>query len=158
MRPVILLDMDETLLHTPDEQFLHDEPIQSILRPGVRDFLTAMNQMGEVWVLSAGSADYIPQALQSIGILNRVRGWMSSRRRNAIKKNIIKGRRWVLVDDRGYRSPLTQNKLSQCGWSGRRADGHLIVVRPFDGDRSDRVLRNLPGLVGLALAFQAEEP
>jgi hypothetical protein len=158
MRPVILLDMDEMLLHTPDEQFLHDGPIQSIPRPGVGDFLTAMKQMGEVWVLSAGSPDYVPQALRSIGILNRVRGWMSSRRRNAIQKNIIKGRRWVLVDDRGYRSPLTLNKLSQCGWSGRRTDGHLITVRPFEGDRGDRVLRNLPGLVGLALAFQAEEP
>ena len=151
-RPVVVLDMDETLLHTPDAE-LSKARLRSIPRPGLRKFMRAVSQIGEVHVLSAGSSDYIPLALDSVGLLSGVRSWHSSRRRNPMKQ-IINGRRWVLVDDRGASSPLTIAKLRQCGGAGLRAANHLVVVQPFSGDRRDKVLHNLPGLIALALEVQ----
>lgn len=153
-KPVIILDMDETLLHTSDASF---EPWSSGLivtpRPGLAKFIQTANLMGEVWVLSAGSPDYVPEALTVVDLHRRIEGWMSSQRWNPIKTQIIRGRPWVLVDDRSARSPLTRVKLHQCGGNGDHS-GHLIQVEPFSGDMRDRVLDGLPGLIGLNLGMQ----
>lgn len=153
-KPVIILDMDETLLHTSDESF---EPWSSGLivtpRPGLAKFIQTANLMGEVWVLSAGSPDYVPEALTVVDLHRRIEGWMSSQRWNPIKTQIIRGRPWVLVDDRSARSALTRVKLHQCGGNGDHS-GHLIQVEPFSGDMRDRVLDGLPGLIGLNLGMQ----
>lgn len=154
MRPVVILDMDETLLHTPDAEL--DKPkLRSIPRPGLARFVRAVSQVGEVHVLSAGSPSYIPLALASVGLLSKTRSWHSSRRSHPLRR-IINGRRWVLVDDRPASSPLTLAKLHQCGGAGLRAANHLVVVRPFRGDRGDRTLNALPGLIALALEVQRE--
>lgn len=153
-KPVIILDMDETLLHTSDASF---EPWSSGLivtpRPGLAKFIQTANLMGEVWVLSAGSPDYVPEALTVVDLHRRIEGWMSSQRWNPIKTQIIRGRPWVLVDDRSARSALTRVKLHQCGGNGDHS-GHLIQVEPFSGDMKDRVLDGLPGLIGLNLGMQ----
>lgn len=153
-KPVIILDMDETLLHTSDESF---EPWSDGLivapRPGLKKFMRSVNQMGEVWILSAGSPEYIPEALQEVGLFGMMKGWMSSQQPNPIKSKIIRGRRWVLVDDRPARSSLTMVKLNQCGGAGDHSK-HLVQVEPFHGNLSDRVLDSLPGLIGLNLEIQ----
>jgi hypothetical protein len=153
-KPVIILDMDETLLHTSDESF---EPWSSGLivtpRPGLAKFIQTVNLMGEVWVLSAGSPDYVPEALTAVDLHRRIKGWMSSQMWNPIKTQVIQGRPWVLVDDRSARSALTRVKLHQCGGNGDHS-GHLVQVKPFSGDMKDRVLEGLPGLIGLNLGMQ----
>lgn len=154
-KPVIILDMDETLLHTAEEDLYSDlDEFDSIPRPGLAEFINIVSSMGDVWVLSAGSPEYIPIALQNVGILNRIKGWRSSQLVNRLDRDVIKGRPWVLVDDRPHTSPLTQRKLYQCG-SGGRGDGHLIVVAPFTGQRGDRALHSLPALIQAALTLQA---
>ena len=153
-KPVIILDMDETLLHTSDESF---EPWSSGLivtpRPGLMKFMQMVNLMGEVWVLSAGSPDYVPEALEITRLHPRIKGWMSSQVMNPIKTKIIKGRPWVLVDDRSAQTGLTKIKLYQCGGAGDYSR-HLVQVEPFSGDMRDRVLEGLPGMIGLNLGMQ----
>jgi hypothetical protein len=154
MRPVVILDMDETLLHTPEDQFddWSSEGISSIPRPGLHKFIDTVRQIGEVWVLSAGDASYIPLALDSVGILGEIKGWRSSRTGRSGMAKILNGRRWVLVDDRAASTDLTSSKLAQCG--GLRSGGNLIVVKPFTGDPQDRVLSGLPGLIGMDLILR----
>lgn len=156
MKPVIILDMDETLLHTSeDSEWGIDGGLIVTPRPGLKRFLDAVNWMGYVWVLSAGSPEYIPEALAEAGIESRVYGWRSSRLRNNLKKDIIGSRPWVLVDDRPASTDLTRTKLHQCGGPGDHSD-HLVLVEAFTGQSSDRVLHGLPGLIGLNLALQVE--
>lgn len=156
MKPVIILDMDETLLHTSeDSQWDIEGGLIVTPRPGLKRFLDAVNLMGHVWVLSAGAPEYIPEALAEVGIESRICGWMSSRLHNNLKRDIIGNRPWILVDDRPASESLTQTKLRQCGGPGSHGD-HLVLVEAFTGDRSDRVLRGLPGLIGLNLALQTE--
>lgn len=156
MKPVIILDMDETLLHTSeDSEWGLEGGLMVTPRPGLRRFLDVVNWMGYVWILSAGSPEYIPEALVEVGIDSRVCGWRSSRLRNNLKKDIIGDRPWVLVDDRPASTDLTRTKLHQCGGPGDHSE-HLVLVEAFTGDPTDRVLRDLPGLIGLNLALQVE--
>lgn len=154
MKPVIVLDMDETLLHTPEEQFQDwfDDEVKSIPRPGLHEFIESVKQIGEVWILSAGDASYIPLALESVGIIDKVKGWRSSRNGRSGMSSVLAGRRWVLVDDRPATTDLTRSKLIQCG--GIHRGGNLIVVKPFTGDKRDRVLSGLPGLIGMDLILR----
>jgi hypothetical protein len=152
-RPVIILDMDETLLHTHDDSWGWRGRLTVTPRPGLKTFMNKVNAMGEVWVLSAGSPEYVPEALDVVGLHPYIEGWMSSQQRNPIKNQIIKGRPWVLVDDRPASSPLTRIKLRQCGGEGNHGK-HLIVVDEFTGNPGDQVLRGLPDLIGLALQMQ----
>jgi hypothetical protein len=148
--------MDETLLHTSeDSEWGVDGGLIVAPRPGLKRFLDAVNLMGYVWVLSAGTPEYIPEALAEVGIESRICGWRSSRLHNNLKKEIIGNRPWVLVDDRPANTSLTQTKLHQCGGPGDHSD-HLVLVEAFTGDASDRVLHGLPGLIGLNLALQVE--
>lgn len=154
MKPVVILDMDETLLHTPEDALDYwggDGPL-SIPRPGLHQFINTVKQIGDVWVLSAGTTDYIPLALESVDILNKIKGWRSSRNGRSGMSSILNGRRWVLVDDRPASMSLTQSKLLQCG--GLHRGGSLIVVKPFVGDYSDKVLFSLPGLIGMDLILR----
>jgi len=156
MKPVIVLDMDETLLHTPDDQFVFGKPIKPIPRPGLHAFIEIVNQMGEVWILSAGTPAYVKEALTRVGIIGKVQGYRSSRMHNNLGDNVIKGRPWVLVDDRDANSEFTKTKIKQClGKYEEFKPEKLIQVMIFNGDKSDRVLEGLPGLIGLSLSIQA---
>jgi phosphoglycolate phosphatase-like HAD superfamily hydrolase len=72
----ISLDMDETLLHTypaylcrnfkkqPTGVIRFESEYNVYLRPGVHDMLMALQDMGELNVLTKGTCDYAEQALK----------------------------------------------------------------------------------------------
>lgn len=147
-RPVVILDMDETLLHSTVTR----DGVIAKARPGVLSFLEQLSDMGfRLVVFSAGAPDYIPLALRSAGLSGRLRTWRSSRERN--DWSMLEGRPWVLVDNETFSSDIVQTKLKQLG-DVRRV--RHVRVSSFFGDGRDRVLRGLAADVAERLAEVAD--
>ena len=157
MRPAIILDMDEMLLHTTDAAMKKDR-IQSIPRPGVISMLNLLEQLGELYVLSAGSADYIPEALRSIRLGTRFAGRHYSSLDNPPLAQMLRlnQRRWVLVDDTPWSNPRTAHKLKLCGVRRKAKPdmSNFVWVKGFTGRRTDTVLPAVVPLVALSLWLQ----
>jgi hypothetical protein len=157
MRPAIILDMDEMLLHTTDAAMKRNR-IQSIPRPGVTAMLNTLEHLGDLYVLSAGTSDYIPEALRSIREITRFAGKHFSSRDNPPLARLLnlRQRRWVLVDDTPMSHSRTQHKLRLCGLRNSKAPetSHFVWIRGFEGSPSDRILPAVVPLVALALWLQ----
>jgi hypothetical protein len=155
-RPAIILDMDETLLHTREGR--NGELVfPSVPRPGLVRTLNILEKLGDLYVLSAGTPDYIPDALRSVRLGSRFAGkaWSSRVPLNLQRELGLQGRRWVLVDDTPCEHPRTRRKLDICGSRDRR---RFVWISPFTGDRRDIALAALPPLVALSLAVQPSPP
>ena len=157
MRPAIILDMDEMLLHTTDAA-MKKERIQSIPRPGLVPMLDLLEQLGDLYVLSAGTSDYIPEALRSIRQGTRFAGrhFSSLDNPNIAQMLRLKQRRWVLVDDTPWSNPRTAHKLKLCGVR-RTANpdmSNFVWVREFTGRRTDTILPAVVPLIALSLWLQ----
>ncbi len=152
MRPAIILDMDETLLHTPDAQ-MSQPRIQSIPRPGVGRALNLLEQFGDLYVLSAGTPDYIPDALRSIRQITRFAGrhFSSLESHNLRDQLKLRQRRWVLVDDTPWGHARTTRKMKLCG---SESSAHFVWICPFTGSRQDTALVAALPIVLASLALQ----
>lgn len=151
-RPAIILDMDETLLHTRTDR-RGDLVFPSVPRPGLVPTLNTLAKLGDVYVLSAGTPDYIPEALRSVRLGSRFEGkaWSSRVPLDLQSELGLDGRRWVLVDDTASHHHRTQRKLRICGSLDRR---RFVWICPFTGSHTDKALTMLPPLVAISLAIQ----
>jgi hypothetical protein len=152
MRAAIILDMDETLLHTPDKAMLASR-IQSIPRPGVGRTLNLLEKFGDLYVLSAGTPDYIPEALRSIRQGARFAGkHFSSRESHNLRDRLrLNRRRWVLLDDTPWGHARTNRKMRMCGSTNA---AHFVWVAPFEGGKNDSALSGAIPLILASLALQ----
>ncbi len=160
MRPLLILDLDETLVHAapgtrPGVAF-RVGPYGVLPRPHLEDFLRQAAAEYELAVWTSSSADYAETMVGEITARSGTRMtfvwarerctrqlhpetredyWLKDLRK--IRRAGYDLRRVLVVDD----TPL---KLA-------RSYGNLVLVRPFTGDPADDELRRLgPYLVRLA--------
>ena len=152
-RPIIYVDLDETLIHHKLSDILKMKLRQGRVRPHAAAFLERLRAIGDVIILSAGTPDYIPRALELAGLLNAVDGWSSALEqvyiRGALHDSPIRAgdRPWVLIDNQHPNDEFAEAKLEIINPGGRTPD-HYIQVAEFLG-ADDDVLHHL---VPLALS------
>ncbi len=90
-KPILVLDLDETLLHTIYDEVLHDgtKHRKTIARPHLHEFLKRMSEIFELKVFTFGCRDYALDVCHELGITN----WI-------LPKNIF-------ARDRGVNNPHT---------------------------------------------------
>jgi hypothetical protein len=115
-RPVIFVDMDETLLHWFGGT-------HTVTRPGVRQALKHMMQVADLYVFSAGSPGYIEERMKETRLGGYFDGFISALTFPTFEW--LGDRKWVLLDDH---ESLTALKAAMIG---RR--GTTIAVEPFEG-------------------------
>lgn len=161
-RKLLVLDLDETLIHATEETLGHDEdfrvgPYRVHLRPHLSDFVSGMLTQFKVGVWTASGESYAAQVVERIfpsGALEFV--WSS--------KRCTTTRDWMTGE---YQSIKNLQKLKSKGYplesiiavddtpaKYARSYGNLVTVREFVGDRSDA---ELP-LLAAYLAHLADVP
>jgi hypothetical protein len=91
VKPVVFVDMDETLLHYDIAEDVTE------VRPGAYDALHLLRQFADVYVFSAGGPDYIRDRLTETRMRNMVNGAFSVQ--NYPGPEWIGRRKWVLLDN-----------------------------------------------------------
>lgn len=161
-RKLLVLDLDETLIHATEETLDHDEdfrvgPYRVHLRPHLSGFVSGMLTQFKVGVWTASGESYAAQVVERIfpsGALEFV--WSS--------KRCTTTRDWTTGE---YQTIKNLQKLKSKGYplesiiavddtpaKYARSYGNLVTVREFVGDRSDA---ELP-LLAAYLAHLADVP
>ena len=161
-RKLLVLDLDETLIHATEDKLDHDEdfrvgPYRVHLRPHLPDFVKSVLAEFRVGVWTASGESYAAQVVERIfpsGTLEFV--WSSAR--------CTSTRNWATGE---YQSIKNLQKLKSKGYplesiiavddtpaKYARSYGNLVTVREFVGDRSDK---ELP-LLATYLAHLADVP
>jgi len=161
-RKLLVLDLDETLVHATEETLAHDEdfcvgPYRVHLRPHLSSFVSHVLERFRVGVWTASGESYAAQIVERIfpnGSLEFV--WSS--KRCTMARDFTTG---------GYQTLKNLQKLKTRGYplesiiavddtpsKYARSYGNLVTVREFLGDRSDA---ELP-LLAAYLAQLAEVP
>ena len=157
-RPIIYVDLDETLIHHKLSDILKMKLRQGRVRPHAAAFLERLRAIGDVIILSAGTPDYIPRALELAGLLHAVDGWSSALQRVYIRGALHDApiragdRPWVLIDNQHPNDEFAEAKLEIINPGGRTPD-HYIQVAEFLGEDDD-VLHHLVPLVFSVLQRQ----
>jgi RNA polymerase II subunit A small phosphatase-like protein len=150
-RKLLVLDLDETLVHATEEALAHPAdfnvgPYHVYKRPHLAPFLAEVLQHFDVGVWTASGERYATQVIEQLFAPGALRFVWSSRRCTTARdwhsgeyttiKNLAKLKRhgWrletvIAVDD-------TPSKYA-------RSYGNLVTVREFVGDRADDELRLL---------------
>lgn len=115
MRPVVFLDMDETLLHYTDEGNV-------LVRDGAKEALRQLAKVAHLWVYSAAYPQYVKACMRDAGLLEMVEGIVTIF--DFPGPEWIGDRRWVLLDD-GYTAQMKVETLTP--------NGVYIKVEPFEG-------------------------
>ena len=145
-RHLLILDLDETLVHAT-RQALDYAPVRQIgpyavyLRPGVREFLEHVARYFRLAVWTSSSSMYadavVATLFEDMSVLEFVWSrerctprrdferdvWVDTKSLHKVKRRGYDLRKVVAVDD-------TPQKYA-------RSYGNLVVVKPFEGDRSD---------------------
>lgn len=152
LRPLLILDLDETLIHASETELAHTPdfliaPYALYLRPGVAGFLERMAQHYELAVWTSSSPAYAravvarlfaePERLAFTWASDRCTlrrdldsdTWCQSKPLHKLRRRGYDLRRVLVVDD----SPEKHT----------RNYGNLIAVRPFEGDPADDELPRL---------------
>ncbi|SDZ28211.1 carboxy-terminal domain RNA polymerase II polypeptide A small phosphatase [Variovorax sp. YR634] len=148
IRKLLVLDLDETLVHATENALGHDEdfrvgPYRVHLRPHLADFVSNVLAQFKVGVWTASGESYALQIVERIfpsGTLEFV--WSSAR--------CTTTRDWTTGE---YQSIKNLQKLKSKGYplesiiavddtpsKYARSYGNLVTVREFVGDRSDAEL------------------
>ena len=156
MHPLVFLDFDETLVHTRrgiGEANAYDieeegygvgdtvyQDYNVTVRPGVRRFLTALGEVADLYIYSAGALDYLNEALEATGLLPYVLDYFSLHDDNgeAFAELRLTRRPWLLVDNVLFYGQLVQDKLLMLGVPFD--EENFVHVRDFYGHEDDRVL------------------
>lgn len=147
-RKLLVLDLDETLIHATESTLAHDEdfrvgPYRVHLRPHLAGFVSTVLAQFRVGVWTASGESYAAQVVERIfpaGALEFV--WSSGR--------CTTTRDWTTGE---YQSVKNLQKLKSRGYALEsiiavddtpakyaRSYGNLVTVREFVGDRSDAEL------------------
>ena len=147
-RKLLVLDLDETLIHATENTLDHEEdfrvgPYRVHLRPHLPEFLASVLAQFRVGVWTASGESYAAQVVERIfpgGTLEFV--WSS--------KRCTTTRNWTTGE---YQTIKNLQKLKSRGYSLEsiiavddtpakyaRSYGNLVTVREFVGDRSDAEL------------------
>ncbi len=156
MRPLLILDLDETLIHAVEVPLAHDASFRCgqyfvYERPFVREFCNSCSRYYDLAVWTSSTADYAQCVVEHIMDGGQtaflwVRDqctrrydpeakehyWVKDLRK--VKRSGYDLKRVLVVDD-------TRQKLE-------RNYGNLILVSEFNGDPQDRELDQLSGYLG----------
>ena len=116
MRPVVFLDMDETLLY-------YSVPDNVIVRPGAKEALRQLSKVADLWVYSAGYPSYVRFCMDQSGLMQFIEGIVTIF--DFPGPEWIGARRWVLIDD-GATSDMKVDTLTP--------NGEVILVDAFDAE------------------------
>jgi Dullard-like phosphatase family protein len=141
-RPILVLDMDETLIHT----VFHPSGHRVLHRPGLYQFLDAMVKLYQLVIFTAGLPQYADVVLDEIDPTGKY--FCQRHYRNSCKvmngiyckdlRNIRKSLKNILIIDNIPQNSMLQNDLG-------------IPIEDYLGDQSDTALIDLiPLLKGLA--------
>lgn len=158
---LLILDMDETLLHTTDEYQLNDDYDFKIVfdeggwsskttyfvrkRPYLNEFLDFAFNNFKVAVWTAGGKDYAAEALIKCGINLNALEFFWTRDKCTIKTNLETGQ---------YYGLKKLNKVKKLGWdlnnvlivddvreTASENYGNLIQIKPFYYGKDDELLK-----------------
>lgn len=137
----------------------------AIERPGCKEFVQALSSIGPLFLLSAGTQDYIQKTIDVLGLSSYFDGIHSVR--NGPPPPHPSNDNWVLIDD-----VISADKLAALGldlkydqWGdpdrdniNKKAEKHIIRIKPFVGDVTEppgefsRVLTAVRSRLGYANA------
>lgn len=159
-KPIIYVDLDETLIHHSLENIHYRELDSGFVRPHAREFLTWLRGLGDVIILSAGEPDYVEAALRQAGLIDLIDGWAPALEEEWIRGRLgrglhldARGRPWVLIDNQPIQHRFSQVKLSLINPRGEGADQYIQIAH-FFGD-PDHALDHIRPLI-LAVLHQQQ--
>lgn len=153
-RPIVFSDMDETLVHSFDLDWLHDTidnkkfaqdvvPDNNVKkihakkrdmyifpRPKANDFLAAINKFADVVILSHNTKEYVDVVVKTFGWTKYVQGTYSTgdmKPNSLYEKYNLKDRKWILIDNLDIHSVEVTSKLRILGLGGNSTDPKEIV-------------------------------
>jgi TFIIF-interacting CTD phosphatase-like protein len=152
MNKLLLLDLDETLIHatptplaiTPDFQF---EFYHVYKRPGLEEFLLKISQHFTLGVWSSASKDYVEEIVKTITPdgLEWFLVWSRSRctmKRDYVLDTYYFEKKLDKVKNKGFR--LEQVIIVDDSPEKSRSNyGNALYIAPFEGDRGDEELKYL---------------
>lgn len=148
-RQLLVLDLDETLIHSADEplqwpaDFQFDR-FQVYLRPGLDSFLRRALELFNVAVWSSASDDYVAQLVARIFPDPTALAFIWGRSRNTLRRNVELDEYYHVKDLRKVkRLGYSLERILVVDDSREKVErnyGNAICVRPFEGDPSDREL------------------
>ena len=159
-RALLILDLDETLIHASDEPL--SRPPDFILghflvykRPHLDEFLRFCAREFEVAVWTSGSADYARGLVEALFGPGYPLAFVFSRERCSLRRQAESGElSWIKdlkkIKRKGYdlnRVIVIEDSPANLG----RQYGNLVQVSPFVGDEADDELRPLMGFLASLL-------
>jgi TFIIF-interacting CTD phosphatase-like protein len=150
--PLLILDLDETLIHSVDDPFDYSPdfrvgPFNVYCRPGLSNFLEKVSRSYELAVWSSASEDYVEEIASRIWPKGFSFVWARTRCVTRLNPELY---------EQIYLKDL--KKVRRCGYRLERVlivddspekvtrhYGNSIYIQPFEGDRSDQVLESLGG-------------
>jgi len=151
-RILLILDLDETLVHARESALDHDPDFKVLdyfvyKRPGVNDFLLKCADLFDLAVWSAGDEAYVRAVIDQILPDQITLQFLWSGQRCTVRRNFDTG---------GYYPAKDLHKVRRLGRSLKRVliiddepiklrknYGNAIYVRPFEGNREDNELELL---------------
>ncbi len=151
-KPLLVLDLDETLVHTLEKPLSRPADLQVCgfhvyLRPHLREFLVAMQEVFDLAVWSAGSSDYVEPTVEKLfaGLNAPLFVWSSRRCTRRFDHEVhdvyyIKDLRKVKKKGFDLRRVLIVEDLER---NCERNFGNAVYVRAFEGCSEDSELKSL---------------
>jgi len=147
--PLLVLDVDETLLHATEEALQYPPDFKLLQyhvyeRPGLYEFLSNLSSEYRMAIWSSASKNYVEQCVNNLGVSSVTFEFIWSRSRctrrmdgdtheqlyikdlKKVKRRGFSLERTLIVDN-------TRHKVS-------RQYGNAIYIKPFKGERDDREL------------------
>jgi len=117
-----------------------------VVRPGIMRELRKLAKHADLYVLSAGTQEYVDRIMAKTGIGALVKGAHSSR--EWVDLSALSGRPWVLVDDLDFGTQSTEDKMKII--LGRQDD--------FDNEDGEPIEEGLESCLVKVSAFEAKLP
>lgn len=151
-RPLLILDLDETLLHSRETPLERPAELQmfgyhTYARPHLAEFLTGAAALFELAVWTAATRDYARRAIEALFPAHIELAFVFSRERCTPRRDLEWGGEYHLKDlkkvkRRGYDLARVV-MLDDTPRALARHRGNLLQVRPFYGEADDRELPRL---------------
>jgi len=121
-RPLIFLDLDETLVHVGH---------RTLVRPNAEEFIEELSEFADVYLYTAAEPWYMVEVLQTTGLESYLDNFYSLQEQNDFSPLRLDDRKWLLVDNLGYDRHLTHSKLEATG--AAYDEDNFIQVADFTG-------------------------
>lgn len=120
-------DLDR-LPEIPEIEFSDGTVMTVHPRPGLHQFLGALQSMATLYVLSHGTPAYLEKAISALGIEGHFKGIISTKGGAGLPRNLPD--RWVLVDDMSPGSSGIKIKLTMLGDTDPLRH---VQIKPYQG-------------------------